>query len=447
MKDNVRVEDNIRVEDNVMSTPSTMTPRAFVDKWAAASAKESAAAQEHFLDLCRLVGHPTPMEADPEGRTFCFEAGATKQSGGQGWADVWKRGFFAWEYKGQHADLDKAYDQLLQYREALENPPLLVVSDMATIRIHTNFTNTVKQVYELTLEDVLDPAKRRILHDLFFNPEGLRARQTPAQVTERAAEEFGRLAEQLYAYGGADSTQVAHFLIRLLFCLFAEDAGLLPEALFSKLIEATRGQSKAFQAQLQQLFAAMRDGGWFGYDRILHFNGRLFDDARALELDGSGHAHAGADQRAGLVEHRAVDLRHALRAEPGPREAVAVGRALHQPRRHPADRGAGADGAAAPAVGGGEGAGARGGGGTRRGVDPERSDAARERACIAAAGVRAGDRGGAGVGPGVRERELPLRGAAAAAGPGEGGDHAGGAAGGARPSSRACRRSSCTGSR
>ena len=265
-----------------------MTPRAFVDKWAAASAKESAAAQEHFLDLCRLVGHPTPMEADPEGRTFCFEAGATKQSGGQGWADVWKRGFFAWEYKGQHADLDKAYDQLLQYREALENPPLLVVSDMATIRIHTNFTNTVKQVYELTLEDVLDPAKRRILHDLFFNPEGLRARQTPAQVTERAAAEFGRLAEQLYAYGGADSTQVAHFLIRLLFCLFAEDAGLLPESLFSKLIEATRGQSKAFQAQLQQLFAAMRDGGWFGYDRILHFNGRLFDDARALELDGSG---------------------------------------------------------------------------------------------------------------------------------------------------------------
>ena len=38
---------------------------------------------------------------------------------------------FAWEYKGQHANLDKAYDQLLQYREALENPPLLIVSDMA----------------------------------------------------------------------------------------------------------------------------------------------------------------------------------------------------------------------------------------------------------------------------------------------------------------------------
>jgi len=272
-----------------LSTPPTMTPRAFVEKWAHATAKESAASQQHFLDLCRLLGHPTPIEADPEGKTFTFEAGATKHSGGQGWADVWKRGAFAWEYKGKHADLDKAYDQLLQYREALENPPLLIVSDMDVIRIHTNFTNTVKQVIEVALEDLLDPAKRRVLHDAFFDSERLKSRQTPAQVTEQAATEFGRLAEQLRAYGdGYSNEQIAHFLIRLLFCLFAEDAGLLPESLFSKLIEHTRGQSKAFQRQLQQLFAAMRDGGWFGYDRILRFNGRLFDDDSALELDGAG---------------------------------------------------------------------------------------------------------------------------------------------------------------
>ncbi|MFP3870821.1 MAG: FAD-dependent oxidoreductase, partial [Syntrophobacteria bacterium] len=75
---------------------------------------------EHFIDLCRMLGHPTPAEADPEGRRFTFEAGATKQRGGQGWADVWKKGYFAWEYKGKHADLDRAYQQLLQYREALE---------------------------------------------------------------------------------------------------------------------------------------------------------------------------------------------------------------------------------------------------------------------------------------------------------------------------------------
>ena len=62
--------------------------------------------------------------------------------GGAGWADVWFRGHFAWEYKGQHADLKKAYGQLQQYREALENPPLLVVCDLDRFEIHTNFTGT-----------------------------------------------------------------------------------------------------------------------------------------------------------------------------------------------------------------------------------------------------------------------------------------------------------------
>jgi hypothetical protein len=269
---------------------ANLTPRAFVDKWQhAANLKERSAAQEHFIDLCRLVGHPTPAEMDPEGARFTFEAGAAKQGGGEGWADVWKRGAFAWEYKGRHANLDRAYDQLLQYREALQNPPLLIVSDMATIRIHTNFTNTVKTVYELTLDDLLAPAQLRVLRNAFFEPEQLRAPQTPEQVTQEAAAEFARLAEQLRAYGdGYTNEQIAQFLIRLLFCLFAEDAGLLPEGIFSMLIEHTQGHSKAFQGQLQQLFGAMREGGWFGAHRILYFDGHLFDRAEALELDGSG---------------------------------------------------------------------------------------------------------------------------------------------------------------
>mgnify|MGYP000886619286 CR=1 FL=1 len=272
-----------------LSPSPTLTPRAFVDKWRyAADLKERSAAQEHFIDLCRLIGHPTPAEDDPAGERFAFEAGAAKHGGGEGWADVWKRGAFAWEYKGRHADLRKAYDQLLQYREALENPPLLIVSDLATIEISTNFTNTVKQTYTLTLDDLLDTDKRRILHDAFFDPEKLKARQTPAQVTEKAAGEFATLAEQLRAYGGVTSDEIAHFLIRLLFCLFAEDAGLLPAALFSTLIQRTQGASKAFQQQLQQLFAAMAEGGWFGADKIRAFDGHLFDGARALELDGAG---------------------------------------------------------------------------------------------------------------------------------------------------------------
>ena len=112
---------------------------------AARHAEGAVGSQSHFNDLCALLGQPTPTEADPAGRWFTFEAGAGKTSGGQGWADVWKMGYFAWEYKGQHADLDKAYRQLLQYRESLQNPPLLIVSDLQRIVIHTNFTNTVKR--------------------------------------------------------------------------------------------------------------------------------------------------------------------------------------------------------------------------------------------------------------------------------------------------------------
>ena len=102
----------------------------FIAKWSKVELTERSAAQAHFLDLCELVGHPKPQEADPKGEWFTFERGASKQSGGDGWADVWKKDFFGWEYKGRHKDLDAAYDQLLEYRADLNNPPLLVVCDM-----------------------------------------------------------------------------------------------------------------------------------------------------------------------------------------------------------------------------------------------------------------------------------------------------------------------------
>ena len=264
--------------------PSTLTPQEFVAKWRKATLKERSACQEHFLDLCRLLGQSTPGEADPAGAWYLFEAGATKTAGGQGWADVWRKGCFAWEYKGQHADLDKAYQQLLQYREALQNPPLLIVSDTLEIRIHTNFTNTVKTVYTLALDDLLKPEKLDLLRRAFTDPESLRKAQTPAQVTQEAAAQFARLAERLRA-SGEDPQRIAHFLIRLLFCLFAEDVGILPNQIFTRLATAGHVNAKAFPLQLRQLFGAMAAGGFFGVEAIPHVDGRLFDDDFALELD------------------------------------------------------------------------------------------------------------------------------------------------------------------
>ena len=68
-----------------------MTPDSFIDKWSRSELGERQASQPHFEDLCRLLDELTPTEADPEGSIFCFERGATKATGGSGWADVWKR--------------------------------------------------------------------------------------------------------------------------------------------------------------------------------------------------------------------------------------------------------------------------------------------------------------------------------------------------------------------
>lgn len=159
-----------------------------------------------------------------------------------------------------------------------------MVSDTGQIIIHTNFTNTIKRVETLTLDDLLTTAGITTLQAVFFEPERLKAAKTAEQATEEAAKEFSRLAELIRKYGEAPR-QTAHFLIRLLFCLFAEDIGLLPKSLFTRLVTQTRRKPGAFSAQLRQLFGAMATGGWFGTDEIHYFDGGLFDDDAVLDLD------------------------------------------------------------------------------------------------------------------------------------------------------------------
>ena len=261
-----------------------LTPQDFVSKWKRADARERQSVQEHFLDLCQLVGHESPMQSDPTGTRFAFEMGAAKTSGGTGWADVAKLGYFGWEYKSKDADLDKAYEQLLRYRDALQNPPLLIVSDINNIIVRTNYTNLPTRTITLTLDDLLTAERLKTLKAVFFHPEELKPHLTVESVTQEAAQKFSTLANVLRKYG-ENPQQVAHFLIRLLFCLFAEDIGLLPDKLFPRLLEQTHRNSKDFAEVLRQLFRAMNTGGYFGVDKILHFNGGLFDDDRVLQLD------------------------------------------------------------------------------------------------------------------------------------------------------------------
>ncbi len=264
-----------------------MNAADFIRKWGDSTLRERQASQSHFNDLCALIGEKTPTEADPFGESYCFERGAEKTGGGDGWADVWKKGCFAWEYKGKHKDLKGALRQVQAYALDLQNPPFLVVSDMERIEVHTNWTNTVSKTHVLTLEDLREPAKLELLRQVFAGSDALKPGVSPQELTATVAERFGDLGKRLQERGHAPRA-VAHFLNQLVFCMFAEDAGLLPDGLFSRTIKATQTRPSVAQAQLADLFAKMateaEDERFFGPELIRWFNGGLFDRAETLPL-------------------------------------------------------------------------------------------------------------------------------------------------------------------
>ena len=275
----------------------------FVQRWKINSLSERSGSQSHFIDLCEMLGQPHPAAADGVGERYTFEKPVSKTRGGKGFADVWLRDHFAWEYKGRHKDLKAAYNQLNDYREDLGNPPLLVVCDLDRFEIHTNFTATAKRVYAFNLDDLnrnvvsagcpLPPLE--VLRALFDDYNVLRPDRTDAFVTQEAARLFSKLAERLEIEKRAHTdspqatkVQIAHFLMRLLFCLFADSVGLLPDRVFRRLIEIDRFYPRRFLMKLPHLFSAMSlPDGIFGEHTIRHFNGGLFDpkDTAVIQLD------------------------------------------------------------------------------------------------------------------------------------------------------------------
>ena len=261
-----------------------MTPEQFIAKWRGSTRTERSAAQEHFLDLCDLVDVRKPQDEDRHGTFYTFEKNVLKLDGRPGRADVWRRNCFAWEYKGPHKNLVKAYAQLKDYADALENPPLLIVSDMEEIRIHTNFTNAVSVQHVFHLRDLMSVEARRMLRWCFTDPEKLRPTATRETVTRDAARKFGAIAARLRGHHH-DRRSVAHFLNRLVFCLFVEDIDLLPGRVFADILEESAKSADGFQPMLRDLFRSMKDrGGRFGTVAIPWFNGGLFDDDEVLPL-------------------------------------------------------------------------------------------------------------------------------------------------------------------
>lgn len=261
-----------------------MGSREFIRKWSSAQLEERSVAQEHFIDLCRLLDEPTPAEADPTGEHYCFERGSRSDAGVAGWADVWKRHHFAWEYKGRGGNLDAAFTQLHQYASALENPPLLIASDLRRILIRTNWSETVSKIHSIDIEDLEASSTRDMLKWAFTEPGKLRPDQTRTALTEQAATPLALVAHAL-RQDGHDPKNVAQFLNRIIFCLFAENVGLFSRNLMSLMLAESRVNPEKFTDFSSQLFGTMSTGGWVGFDRVEWFDGGLFSDNETLPLN------------------------------------------------------------------------------------------------------------------------------------------------------------------
>lgn len=277
-----------------------MQPQEFAAKWRARAptVTEEQAYQEHYADVARLVGGPVPGQAGaPHGLTF--QAGVSKVGTTDfGKADVYLPGHFIWEAKRAQKTADarakklgEALAQAMLYAYDLGSPPLIVVTDFVEIRVHTLFNGTMPRTFRITLDDiehnqVLEGTSLRaldVLRFVFHAPAELDPRLTRERMTTEATGQVGAVARAMVKRGH-DRPAVAHFMLRVVFAMFAEDIGLLKDRLLTAVLERSVTKPAQSESYLSELFAAMATGGEFWGHDVTHFNGGLFDARPALPL-------------------------------------------------------------------------------------------------------------------------------------------------------------------
>ncbi len=256
-----------------------MRPEEFIAKWSGTSFGERQGAQSFFNDICALAEHPTPAEfGNPD--VFTFE----KRVPG-GFADAYFEEHFGWEFKGSDAELNSAMNQLLRYQVHLKTPPLLIVSSFRTIRIQTNFPGMETVLHEIPVASLAQPEYLAQLRRAFHAPAEFRPNRTTAKVTRETADLFHSIVTEM-EQRGADPEKLARYLNQIVFCLFAEDAGLLRNELFTQTVRQQNGSPAVFDAAIRDLFGQMSKGGRFGPFSVAYFNGDLFNATDTVQFSG-----------------------------------------------------------------------------------------------------------------------------------------------------------------
>ena len=289
---------------NPPATPQAVA--AFIAKWQGMQASELSTAQSFVNDLCDLLGqphpHPTPEQSYMFERPITFSHGDGSTSPGR--VDCYRRGHFVLEAKklkaashtkGFDDGLLRARSQAEAYARALPategRPPFVLVVDVGTvIEVYAEFSRSGgtytpfpdPRSHRLALADLARPQVLARLQAIWSDPDSLNPARISAQVTREVADLLARLAKTLEARH--PPPQVAAFLTRCLFSMFAEDVGLLPpvaSGAFQHLLHTHRARPDVLQRMLASLWADMDTGGFslaLAAD-VLRFNGKLFKGA------------------------------------------------------------------------------------------------------------------------------------------------------------------------
>jgi len=287
------------------SAQANAAASAFINKWHGKDGSERANYQLFITELCELLGVPKPEPAHKASaeNAYTFER-HVKMSQGDGteadrYLDFYRRGAFVLEAKkvrvGVHTRgfgeaMLKARAQAEAYARALPategRPPFLIVTDVGhVIELYAEFTRSGanytpfpdSRSHRLKLADLQDAKVRERLRLVWLDPLALDPSRITAEVTRDVAAHLAELARSLEA-SGHPSEQVAAFLTRALFCMFAEDVALLPPESFKGLLARHLDDPVTLMQMLRVLWKDM-DGGGFSAAltaQVLRFNGKIF---------------------------------------------------------------------------------------------------------------------------------------------------------------------------
>ncbi|HEY3488587.1 MAG TPA: type IIL restriction-modification enzyme MmeI [Candidatus Deferrimicrobiaceae bacterium] len=214
-------------------------------------------------------------------RVASFEAPVKKSDGQGGFIDLLWKGVLVVEHKSRGRDLDRAFRQALDYFPGLAErdlPRHVLVSDFARFRLHDLDAGTV---HEFPLADLY----KNVRHFGFVAGYQTRSFGQEDPVNVKAAEKLGKLHDLLKA-SGYSGHPLEIFLVRILFCLFAEDTSIFwPRQFADWLAARTAPDGSDAGSQLAMLFETLNtpdEKRQSSLDASLaefrYVNGRLFEE-------------------------------------------------------------------------------------------------------------------------------------------------------------------------